>query len=363
MSAVAVKAIAHVEGGADLDAATSTAVFQALMTGEMSEHQISTLLAAIAAKGPCVDEIEGAARAMREALVEVPTSRVPIDTCGTGGSGVPRRNVSTAVALVAAALGVPVAKHGNRAASSKSGSADVLEALGVDITLSAAGVGRCIDDLGLGFLYARALHPAMAHAAPVRRALGIPTIFNLLGPMTNPARVERQVMGLFDPRYGHAIAEVLGRLGATRAFVVHGMFRGGTIPAAGGRWEDRGIDDVSTEGPSAVWEWRAGAVRRHVITPEDAGLARVDIRAMGAGDPEDNAAALRRLLDGARDEATAAYRTSVAFAGALALLVAGDEPLESLPAAARRVLGALDDGSARAILDRLVAASRRAQAE
>lgn len=359
MSDVVGAALLRIGGDEDLGAEVSAAVFRALMAGEMTAEQITALLALLAAKGPCVDEIEGAVIAMREALVEVPTVTSPIDTCGTGGSGVPRRNVSTAVALVAAALGVPVAKHGNRAASSKSGSADVLEALGVDIALPAARVGRCIDEVGIGFLFARTLHPAMAHAAPIRRALRIPTIFNLLGPMTNPARVRRQVMGLFDPSHGHAIAEVLGRLGATRAFVVHGRFRGGAVPEEGGPWNGGGIDDLSTEGPSVIWEWRGGTVHRHVLVPEDAGLKRADIRAMGAGGPPDNAAAMLRLLDGALDEATVAYRTNVAFAGALALVVAGDEPLECLPAAAERVLGALEDGSARAMLDRLVAVSQR----
>ncbi|MGB1700078.1 MAG: anthranilate phosphoribosyltransferase, partial [Nannocystaceae bacterium] len=176
-------ALATVGRGENLDAAVSAQVFRALMAGEMSEETITELLAALARKGPSVHEIEGAAVAMREALVEVPTARAPIDTCGTGGSGIPRRNVSTAAALAVAALGVPVAKHGNRAASSKSGSADVLEALGVALSPSAAHVGRCIDEVGVGFLFARSLHPAMAHAAPARRALKIPTIFNLLGPM------------------------------------------------------------------------------------------------------------------------------------------------------------------------------------
>lgn len=348
-----------VRGGA-LSVDETATVFRALMAGALTEGQIGGLLGALAVRGVGVSELEGAVIAMREALVEVPTTRAAIDTCGTGGSGVPRRNVSTAAALAVAAAGVPVAKHGNRAASSKSGSADVLEALGVDITLSPARVGGCIDTLGIGFLFARALHPAMAHAAPVRRALRVPTIFNLLGPMTNPARVRRQVMGVFDPGKCAPLASVLGRLGAARAFVVHGRIDGGRVGEGDACTDGAGIDDLSPEGPSLVWEWRAGTLTRHVLTPADAGIEAVAVRAMGAGDPAENARALLRLLDGADDHETRAYRANVVYAGALASLVASDDDMEALERHAARVRGALEDGAARAMLDALVKSTQGA---
>ena len=354
---VVAEALATALSGRSLSADRSAAVFRALMAGELAEGQIGALLGAMAARGETVDEIEGAAVAMREALLEVPTARSPIDTCGTGGSGIGRRNVSTAAALAVAALGIPVAKHGNRAASSRSGSADVLEALDVRIDLAPEAVGACVDEVGIGFLFARALHPAMAHAASVRRALGVPTIFNLLGPLTNPARVRRQVMGVYDPSRCRDLAAVLGRLGAERVFVVHGRvdgggFEGGDAPAHG-----RGIDDLSTDGASLAWEYREGTLHRHVLTPERVGIERTPVSAMGAGDPLDNARALRSLLEGDEGAQTRAYRENVVYAGALSSLVASDDDLSELQVHAARVRGALEDGGARAMLSSLVEAT------
>lgn len=347
------RALRRLAGGHHLTSGESAAVFRAIMAGACEPAQIGALLLGLAIKRETMAEIGGAAEAMREASTLVPTTRTPlIDTCGTGGSAVARRNVSTAVALAAAALGVGVAKHGNRSATSRSGSADVLEALGVDLDAPPAIVGRCIDELGVGFLFARALHPAMQHAGPVRRALGVPTIFNLLGPLTNPARVRRQVMGVFDPSRVHDLARALGFLGSERVFVVHGFRRGvsAAIDAP------PGIDDLSPEGESLLVEWHAGELREHVVRPGDAGLPEHDLDALAGGDPHDNAAALVDLLEGRGEPA---YRDAVAFGGALALLVAGEAPISALPELAARVLGVLEAGAAKPLLDRLVVLSRQ----
>lgn len=334
-----------------LGAELAADIFREIMAGACEPAQIGALLMGLSLRGETIEEISGAAMAMREAATGVPTTREDlIDTCGTGGSGIPRRNVSTAVAIVAAACGVAVAKHGNRAASSRSGSADVLEALGVDIGAGPEQVGRCVDELGVGFLFARALHPAMKHAAPVRSALGVRTIFNLLGPLTNPAGARRQVMGVFDPTRCRDLAAVLGRLGSERVFVVHGFRRG--VPAAPS--SPPGIDDLSVEGESLVSELRSGEIFDHVLRPGDAGLDECDLSDLAGGDASDNAQALLALLDGA----PGAYRMAVQYSGALALLVAGDEPLDRLPALATRVGAVLDDGSARRVLDRLVETSK-----
>jgi anthranilate phosphoribosyltransferase len=341
------RALSRVARRQDLDRELSAEVFRAIMRGSVDPAQIGGLLVGLAAKGETVDELEGAARALREAVVPTPTRRHPlVDSCGTGGSGVARRNVSTAVAIAVAACGVAVAKHGNRAASSRSGSADVLEALGLDLSASPARVGRCIDEVGVGFLFARALHPAMRHAAPVRTALGIRTIFNLLGPLTNPAGIRRQMLGLYDPRRCGEIAAVLGRLGSERVFVVHGFSRG----VSAGPDAPPGIDDLSPEGESWVVELQRGARVEHVLSPADADLEPVPLAELAGGDPADNARAMRALFAGEKG----AYRTAVQLSGALTLLVAGDEPLAALPAHARRIGEVLDDGSAAAVLARLL---------
>ena len=330
--------------------AEALAIFREIVAGAADPAQIGALLLGLAIRGERAEVIAGAVTAMREAVVRVPCRADAIDTCGTGGSGINRRNVSTAVALAAAACGVAVAKHGNRGISSPSGSADVLAQLGVDITAGPDTVARCIDTVGVGFMFAPSLHPAMKHAAGPRRALGLRTIFNLVGPMTSPAGVRRQVLGVFDPRRCAAMAAALGDLGSERVFVVHGFLAGQPASAD----SPPGIDDLSPEGESLVVEWRGGAVHSHVLRPEHAGLAPVPIRALAGEDPAGNAAALRRLLDGE----PGAYRTSVQYSGALALLVAGDGSLADLPALARRIGAALDDGSARRVLADLVACSR-----
>ena len=346
-------ALAELVAGRDLRRESMTAVLREIMAGHAHAGQLGALLMGLATKGETSEEITGAAAAMREAMTPVPsTARDLVDTCGTGGSGVPRRNVSTAVAIVLAACGVKVAKHGNRAASSRSGSADVLEALGVNITAGAEVVGRCIDDVGVGFLFAAALHPAMKHAMPVRKALGVRTLFNLLGPLTNPAGATRQLLGVFDPGRCMPLASALAALGSTRVLVVHG-FRAGVEAAPDAPW---GIDDLSPEGETLVAHAHRGAVERWVLTPEQAGVERFGWDEIAGGDPSENAEALAAVLAGAPGR----YRDAVIYSGAAGLLVAGEEPARALPTLAGRIAAALDDGSAAATLDALVKASNPA---
>jgi len=343
--------VAQVVTGQDLSRETMTSIVREIMAGGATPAQVGGLLVGLAAKGETLEEIVGAAAAMREAVIPIATSRTPlVDTCGTGGSGIARRNVSTATALVLAACGVGTAKHGNRGISSKCGSADVLAALGVDITASPERVAACIDEVGVGFLFAPSLHPAMRHAAGPRRELGIRTIFNLLGPLTNPAGVRRQVVGVYDPRRCADLAGALGALGSERVFVVHGL-RSGAEPTTAAA---PGIDDLSTEGPSLVAEYRDGEVRTHVLRAADAGLNEHPWAELAGEDAAGNAAALRRLLGGE----AGAYRAAVQLSGALALLVAGDGELSELPEKAAEIGAAIDSGAALAVLERLVACSR-----
>ncbi len=317
-----------------------TDVFREIMAGECASAQIGGLLMGLAVRRESMEEIVGAATAMREAMTVVPTRRAPLlDTCGTGGSGVPRRNVSTAVAIALAACGIAVAKHGNRCASSRCGSADVLEVLGVDITATPERVGRCIDEIGLGFLFAANLHPAMKHAAPVRRELGVRTIFNLLGPMTNPAGARRQLLGMIDASRCEPVAAALGELGSERVLVVTGA---------------DGVDDLSSEAESWVAELYQGNVRTFVLRRELAGLSEDPPQALAGGTPHENAAALVRMLQGEHG----AYRRAVQYSGAAAMLAAGEGTLDDLPGYARRVGEVLDDGRAELVLKRLVMLSK-----
>lgn len=355
MSDAAVRAgVAALLRGDALSRQEGLEIFREVIAGAADPAQIGALLLGLAIRGETPEVIAGAVAAMREAVIRVPCRADAIDTCGTGGSGVPRRNVSTAVALAVAACGVPVAKHGNRGISSPSGSADVLAALGVDIAANAEVVARCVDQVGVGFLFAPGLHPAMKHAAGPRRALGLRTIFNLVGPMTSPAGVRRQVIGVYDPRRCASVAAALGALGSERVFVVHG-FRAGQICAP---HSEPGIDDLSPEGDSLVVEWRARdpvvPLIHHRLRPELAGLDPAPIAGLAGEDPAANAAALRRLLDGEPGP----YRTSVQYSGALALLAAGDGEIAELPALAARIGRVLDDGAARRVLAELVACSR-----
>lgn len=269
--------------GEDLPPATVEELFGRLMDGQLSEVWKSAFLVALASKGESVGEIAGAARAMRAraARVEHSSSGV-IDTCGTGGDGRGTFNISTAAALVAAAGGAPVAKHGNRAVSSRSGSADVLAALGVRLSGYTETLGRCLDEVGIAFLFAPMLHPAMAQVMPVRKELGVRTLFNVLGPLTNPAGAKRQLIGVFSPDLVEPIAWVLLELGSEHALVVHGD----------------GLDEMTTTGPTMVAEVRGGEVRTYEVRPWDFGIAEASPEDLLGGDPERNVELMRGVLDG-----------------------------------------------------------------
>jgi anthranilate phosphoribosyltransferase len=270
----------------DLTREEARAVMEEVMRGEATPAQIGGFLVALRLKGETADEIAGCAEVMRAHVLSVrPTRDDLVDTAGTGGDGARTFNISTAAALVAAAAGAGVAKHGNRAVSSSSGSADVLEALGFNLELEASRIERSIDELGFGFLFAPAHHPAMRHAAPVRKELATRTVFNVLGPLTNPAGARAQVVGVYSPDLVPTVAEVLARLGARRAFVVHG---------AGG------IDELSPAGPNLVCEVSEGRVRRREIDPSDFGVPRCEPSELTGGLPADNAATIREIFAGAR---------------------------------------------------------------
>ena len=309
------------------------------MDGEATPAQISALVVGMRMKGETVDEIVGFARAMREHATPVrPRVSGLIDTCGTGGDGLHTFNISTTTAFVVAGAGVPVAKHGNRAVSSAAGSADVLEALGVDISLDATDMARCIDEAGVGFLFAQSLHASMRHAGPVRREIGIRTVFNILGPLTNPAGATRQLLGVYDPRLAPVMAEVAGRLGAQRVLVVNGH---------------PGMDEVSASGPTTVAEFSAdtGGVEVYEIVPEQVGIARGTLADIAGGTAAENADIVRWILEGE----VSPRRDVVTMNAAAALLAAGKATdLAEGVALARE---SIDSGRALAALERLVAVS------
>ena len=278
-------ALGGLVAGRGLTRAEAREAFAVIMAGDATPGQIGALLIGLRMRGESAEEIAGAAEAMRRRAVKVRVD-VPhlVDTCGTGGSGPAKRfNVSTAAAFVAAGAGAHVAKHGNRAATSQSGSADALEALGVHLGLTPEQIGRCIKEVGIGFMFAPAHHGAMRHAAPVRRELGVRTVFNLLGPLTNPAGAERQLIGVFAPEWQRTVAEVAGLLGAQRALVVHG----------------EGLDELSIAGPTHVVELDAGRVREYDVAPEDFGLGRHDAGGLRATSPAESAALIREALGNA----------------------------------------------------------------
>lgn len=256
----------------------------AIMDGEATPAQVAAFLVALKMKGETAGEIYGCATAMRERAEKVTSSRAGLtDTCGTGGDGKGTFNISTAAALVAAGAGLPVAKHGNRSVSSRCGSADVLEALGVNLDLTPDAMGRCLDEVGIAFLYAPALHKAMKHAAGPRREVGVRSVFNLLGPLTNPAGAKRQVMGVYAPELTEMMAEVLLLLGAERALVVHGS---------------DGSDELTLSGETLVAEVCEGKLTRYAVTPEDAGLGRAGAEMLTGGGPAENAKLVLRVLNG-----------------------------------------------------------------
>jgi anthranilate phosphoribosyltransferase len=315
--------------GEHLSAADSADAFGAMMAGSISEMRMASFLTALAVRGPSIAEITGAARAMRAAMTSVAAPKGAIDVCGTGGDGAGTLNVSTAAAFVVAACGVPVAKHGNRAMSSRTGAADVLEVLGVPIDLNAEAAGRSLTDPGFAFLFAPAYHPAMKNVGPVRRDLGFRTVFNLLGPICNPARVRRQLIGIFAPEWLEPVAHVLADLGTEKAWIVHSA---------------DGLDEMTTTAVTHVAILENGQVSLRDIVPEDAGLKRAQLSALKGGSAEDNARAIVDLFQGAKS----AFRDIVLLNAAAALMVA--DKASSLKDGVARAGEAIDKGHAAATL-------------
>ena len=332
------QALAELLDGRDLPRSEAFAVMSQIMRGEATPAQIGGFLVALRLKGETADEIAGCAEAMREHVVPVRPRRDDlVDTAGTGGDRARTLNISTAAALVAAAAGAAVAKHGNRAVSSASGSADVLEALGFSLELPPDRIARSIDELGFGFMFAPTHHPAMRHAAPVRRELAARTVFNVLGPLTNPAGARAQVIGVYAPGLVRTMADVLLALGARRAFVVHGA---------------AGIDELSPAGPNLVCEVADGAVREREIDPLELGVARCAAEELAGGTPAENAAAIRAVFAGADGGRRDAILLNAA--GAIAAAGHARELREGLGYARE----ALDSGAAAERLEQLVAFSR-----
>lgn len=296
--------IAKVATGATLSREESAAAFDSMMSGEATPSQMGGLLMALRVRGETVDEITGAVEAMRSKMLRVTIPPGAVDVVGTGGDGSGSVNVSTCASFIVAGCGVPVAKHGNRALSSKSGAADVLAALGIKIDLTPAEVGRCVAECGIGFMFAPAHHPAMKNVGPTRVELATRTIFNLLGPLSNPADVKHQMVGVFSRQWVLPLAQVLKNLGSEAAWVVHGS---------------DGLDEITLTGPTFVAALENGNIRSFEITPEDAGLPRASGDALKGGDAHVNAIALQGVLDGK----PGAFRDVALFNAAAALLVAG----------------------------------------
>ena len=332
------QAIQDLLDGHDLGRDGSREVMGEIMRGEATPAQIGGFLVAFRAKGETADEIAGCAEAMREHVLPVVTGRDDlVDTAGTGGDGACTLNISTAAAIVAAAAGAAVAKHGNRAVSSASGSADVLEALGFQLELPPDRIARSIDELGFGFMFAPLHHPAMRHAAPVRREVATRTVFNVLGPLTNPAGARCQIVGVYAPELVRTLAEVLVRLGARRAFVVHGAY---------------GVDELSPAGPNLVCEVVDGAVSERTIDPVELGVERCNPEELRGGDPQENAEAIRAVFrgaDGGRRNAILLNAAGAIAAGGLAA-----DLREGLELARM----AVDSGAAAERLDQLARFSR-----
>jgi anthranilate phosphoribosyltransferase len=317
----------------------AAALMRAIMSGDLANTQVAGVLVGLRAKGETVDEIAGFAAAMREHLVPVKLrGNGAVDTCGTGGDGCGTFNVSTAAAFVAAGMGITVAKHGNRAVSSSCGSADVLEALGVNIALTPAEVGRTIDRVGIGFLFAPSHHPAMKHAAAARHELGLRTVFNVLGPLTNPAGVKRQLVGVFDPTLTETVARVLQSLGSERVYAVHGA---------------DGSDEVSTAGPTRVTELRDGSVRTFQFDPSSVGLAPSGPGDLAGGSAAENAATIEAVLDGAPGP----HRDAAVVNAAFTAMAAGEA--ETVTEGVALATRAIDSGGARDKLESLRRVSNR----
>src|SRR5215472_3558435 len=322
----------HVAQGHTLSESEAEAAFDVIMSGNATPSQMGAFLMALRVRGETVDEITAAARIMRAKALAVDAPPGTIDTCGTGGDSSGSFNISTATALVVAGCGVPVAKHGNRALSSNSGSADVLTALGVNIDADLAVVRQCLWEIGIGFLMAPRHHSATRHVAPTRVELGTRTIFNLLGPLSSPAMARRQLVGVFAPEWVRPMAEVLGRLGAERAWVVHG----------------EGLDELTTTGATTVASFDKGKVETFEVVPEDFGLPRARLGDIRGGEPKDNAVVMRDLLGGG----SGPVRDVVLLNSGAALLVAGR--VASVEAGIELAAKTLDSGAARRVLEELI---------
>jgi anthranilate phosphoribosyltransferase len=326
-------------GGNDLDAETMERLMGSIMDGELEHAQVAGMLVALRAKGESGIEVAAAARAMRDRALRVVAPAGAIDTCGTGGDGAETINISTASALVAAAGGVPVAKHGNRSVSSKCGSADVLEALGVRLDLEREALAPLLDEVGIAFLFAQQLHPAMAAVVPIRKALGVRTVFNLLGPLTNPAGVTRQVLGVWGPEVQQLVAAALAELGAERAFVLH---------------SDDGLDEISVMAPTTVIEVRDGVVAETwSLNPADLGIRVDDSESLRGGDVSENARRFCAILEGREHSAAS---EAVALNAAAALLVGGK--VDSLASGLEMARKLLSSGAAGRTLETLARRSR-----
>lgn len=306
-------AIKRVMDGQNLSIDEAVSAMSTIMSGEATPAQIAGLLIGLRMKGETVDEIAGFAQVMRAKAIKVaPVSNSLVDTCGTGGDFVKTFNISTCAAFIAAGAGVKIAKHGNRAMSSKCGSADILEALGVNINLSPDKVADCIDKIGIGFMFAQAHHPAMKYAGPVRRELGVRTVFNVLGPLTNPASANAQIIGTFEPSLTEVLAGVLGKIGTRRAMVFHGLC---------------GMDEISTLGDTKISELKDGEVRTYCINPADFGIPVAQIEEIAGGDIEYNTRILLDILKGkpgaARDIAVLNSAAALYVSGIAANMVEG----------------------------------------
>ena len=332
------EAIAKVIEGGDLSRGEMTDAMNQIMSGEATDAQIGAFLIALRVKGECVDEIAGAASVMREKATPIATKHdVIVDTCGTGGDHSGTFNISTAAAFVAAGAGLCVAKHGNRAATSQCGSADVLGVLGVNIEASPETVSRCLDDVGIGFLFAISLHGAMKYAIGPRREIGARTIFNALGPLSNPAGATRQVVGVYSAALTETLAGVLGTLGAEHAFVVHGS---------------DGLDEMTLTGPTRVSELKNGSVSTYDVSPGDFGLMQAPADALKGGDADYNAEITRSILNGEEGP-----RRDIVLLNAAAAIVAGDKARD-LNEGVQVAAEVIDSGKALEKLEGLVAASR-----
>ena len=323
-----------VAGGGTLSEEEAASAFDAIMEGGVPELQLAGFLVAMRARGETVDEIAGAVRAMRGKMRKVSAPEGAIDVVGTGGDAKGTYNVSTATAFVLAGAGVPVAKHGNRAVSSKSGAADVLENLGVNLAMTPDEAQACLAEIGIAFLLAPTYHPAMRHAAPVRQGLKLRTIFNLLGPLSNPASTQRQLIGVFSDVWLEPLAETMRRLGAEHVWVIHG---------AGG------IDELSTMGASQVVEVKNGELRRFQIAPEEHGLKIVTLPELLGGEPADSAAAIREMLAGKAGP----FRDIVLLNAAASFIIAGKA--DTLKQGKELAASSIDEGKAAAALERLIA--------